>query len=547
MNIFKHKLFGNNGLKIFQKFRLNAGPTQVMKSEGIFVVTIVLVIHISLLVYSDFVHSPTNGEIPALPSGIYHLTTGEFDLFRVNPPLVRSVSAIPILFMSPSTDWSNCHDVILSRDEFPVGAEFVRMNGKRSFFFFSIARLMCIAFSILGAFVCFSWARELYGEKSGLVALLLWCFSPTILGHGSTICADLPSAACGILACYQFWNWLRSPSWSQALFAGFALGLAELTKTTWIILFGLLPSLFLIYFLQTKITRPYKQLIVIILVGIFCINLGYGFERFGMPLGNFRFISHSLGGRYFDDNKKIIGGNRFKNTIIGHCPVPLPANYVAGIDTQKSDFEFRSDNYLCGTWKYGGWWYYYLFSFLVKEPIGMLILFFIATVITFRQCPVKWKDETILLLPALCVFILASSQTGMNHHYRYILPIFPFLFVWLAKVGECHFKTAIILLSYFAFSSISTYPHSLSYFNEFVGGAKNGPKYLLGSNVDWGQDVLLLKKWYDEHTESRPFYLECASYFDPVVAGIGYQKINPNDMRPGWYAVSVNCLYNREG
>jgi hypothetical protein len=32
-----------------------------------------------------------------------------------------------------------------------------------------------------------------------------------------------------------------------------------------------------------------------------------------------------------------------------------------------------------------------------------------------------------------------------------------------------------------------------------------------------------------------------------VVAGIGYQKINPNDMRPGWYAVSVNCLYNREG
>ncbi len=42
---------------------------------------------------------------------------------------------------------------------------------------------------------------------------------------------------------------------------------------------------------------------------------------------------------------------------------------------------------------------------------------------------------------------------------------------------------------WFLASSLWIYPHSLSYFNESIGGPLNGPEHLLGSSVDWGQDL----------------------------------------------------------
>ncbi len=47
----------------------------------------------------------------------------------------------------------------------------------------------------------------------------------------------------------------------------------------------------------------------------------------------------------------------------GRLPIPVPANYLLGIDRQKYDFDeagFRS--YLRGRWRQGGWWYYYLYA-----------------------------------------------------------------------------------------------------------------------------------------------------------------------------------------
>ena len=121
----------------------------------------ILCVHVLLLVWSASIHSPTNGEVPALSAGIYHWQEGRFDLFRVNPPLIRMVAAIPVLFCEPKTDWSLNRDRLTNRDEFPVGVEFIRLNGENSFYYFALARLACIPFSLLGALVCFLLAREL--------------------------------------------------------------------------------------------------------------------------------------------------------------------------------------------------------------------------------------------------------------------------------------------------------------------------------------------------------------------------------------------------
>lgn len=44
-------------------------------------------------------------------------------------------------------------------------------------------------------------------------------------------------------------------------------------------------------------------------------------------------------------------------------------------------------------------------------------------------------------------------------------------------------------------STLRVYPHQLAYFNEIAGGAEGGHKHFLGSNLDWGQDLLYLREY----------------------------------------------------
>jgi hypothetical protein len=103
------------------------------------------------------------------------------------------------------------------------------------------------------------------------------------------------------------------------------------------------------------------------------------------------------------------------------------------------------------------------------------------------------------------------------------------------------------LLAYYCGSSLAVYPHSLSYFNEAAGSPVAGHRYLLGSNLEWGQDILLLKKWIDNHPKSRPIFVVQSSYYDIGNAGIQSEKIPDDLTTPGWYAVGVNHLHQKTG
>ena len=380
--------------------------------------------------------------------------------------------------------------------------------------------------------------------------MILWCFSPTVLGHASTIGPDAHSAACGLFACYLFWHWLKSPSVSQSLFTGLALGLAELTKSTWIVFFPLWLFLWIIWRIARKDQRAkpsFPGLCSILLIGILCINIGYGGEQVFQPLGQFKFISTSLGGASTEINNKITGKNRFVDTLLESLPVPLPQDYVVGIDIQRSDFEFQSKNYLLGQWQFGGWWYYYLIAFFVKEPVALTLLLLLSVLLLCRRFNL---DEMILLIPALTIFALVSSQTGMSQHYRYALGVLPFLFVFVSKVVAVRYRAfslmPLFLLVWYGFSSLAIFPNSLSYFNEVVGGPKQGYRYLLGSNLEWGQDVLLLKRWADQHPEAHPLFVDQTSYFDIAASGLESAGQPPSPLVSGWYAIGVNRLYDQD-
>ena len=530
-----------------------------------------LLTHAGLLAYGAAVHSPVIDEVGHMAAGLSHWQLGRFDLYHVNPPLVRMVAAVPVLWAQPKYDWSPYSDAPGARSEVAIGRQFISDNGERSFWFFTWARWACIPFSLLGGYICFRWARELYGDWSGLLALTLWCFDPNILANGQMITPDMGATALGVTAGYCFWKWLRQPHWGFAILAGLALGLAELSKTTWILLFALWPLLWLVWRLPGWRRTPGRswltqglQLGVTFLLSLFLINLGYGFESCFERLGDYQFVSESLGGA--PEGRAGQAGNRFAGSWLAELPVPVPRNYLLGIDVQKHDFEGHFHSYLRGEWRKEGWWYYYLYALTIKVPLGVWLLALLAAFLglTQRGYAASWRDEIAVLAPAVVVLAFVSSQTGFNHHSRYVLPIFPFFFVWMSKAARAFEKKERVAAwlgggaaAWAVASSLLVYPHSLSYFNELAGGPANAGEYLLDSNIDWGQDLLYLRDWLKEHPEAKPLNMAYFGYLDPRVAGIEFelppkgetspeesvdphaQEIGPH---PGWYAVSVALM-----
>lgn len=520
-----------------------------------------LFVHGLLLGRIAAVNSPTYDEIAHLPAGLAHWRFGTFGLYKVNPPLMRMIATLPLLAMHPETDWTSFSDNPYIRSEFAVGYRFLEVNGYDSFWYFTLCRWMQIPVSILGGWVCYCWARDLYGDSSGLVALALWCFCPNILAWGATITPDLGATVFGVAAGYAFWRWLTSPSWSATLMAGLALGLAELSKSTWIVLFAVWPIMWLAWRWHTRslpVNRPpAAQLGVALMVAIYVLNLGYAFEGFAQPLGQFQFISRSLSGIDSDDSP----GNRFRGTILEGLPVPVPANYLRGIDIQKHDFELGKWSYLRGELRFGGWYHYYVYALAVKTPLGTLILAAMAAAcMMLRSDYVKrFQDEMVLLVPAIAVLVLVSSQTGFNRYLRYAVPALPFFYISASRLGlaferRSRWVRSLTLLSLLSSSltSLMVFPHSMSFFNLAVGGPIGGAKHLLDANIDWGQDLLHLKQFVALHPEVSPIRVVYFGLANPRLADFNHVLVSETasldtpaseiSLIPGWYAVSVNYL-----
>ncbi len=502
---------------------------------------LILAAHSFLLLRGVFVHSPGWDEIGHMAAGISHWQQGNTDLYRVNPPLVRLIATIPLfnIDLGMPFEWEPGDRV--GRPEFEIGRQLWQVHGASANWYLACARCSVLPLSLLAGLLVFCWGKELYGGNAGLLALLLWCFSPLVLANAQMITPDVGATAFGLSAVYAFWKWLYRRSIDTMVFAGFTLGLANLSKFTWIILFVLFPAIWWFYFIRSRkcLGRLFGwhesgQMACLMLLCIFVINWGYGFDGTMTPLGKYRFASATLRGDGLCNSvSTLVSGNRFTGTLAASLPVPLPRNYLLGIDRQKLDFESVSQSYLRGEWRDRGWWYYYLYGIAIKEPLGYVALFLLAAwhSVFFRRLSF---NDCVLLLPALAVFLLVSSQTAFSRHLRYILPALPFLFIWTGRLwgsdariffdfpGDTRspkitqpsirsrypavwesrqsrfrwwFFVTAFLFGCAALPSLALAPCSHAYFNSLAGGPKNGHNHLLGSNLDWGQDLNLLSNW----------------------------------------------------
>ncbi len=503
-------------------------------------------------IFSLRVKSPTVDEFAHLPAGYYYWKTGDFSLYGKNPPLVRMLCALPLLAMDISMDPKRSYAGKGDWRPWMFGTYFMEENAGSYEKIFLMGRLPVVVLGLLLGFHVFLWSRDLFGLKGGILSLTLYAFSPNVLAHARLVTTDIGSTCFMFMAVYYYWkSFHHKKGWVGA---GVCLGLALLCKFTALLLlpiFGLL--LLVAVWLETGGGDPEVavkvgsqgsaflkrfmdgalRLVLIVVTALFIVNLGYGFQGSLKSLGSAPRHSELF--------------QALDCFPLNKIPIPLPSAYVEGLDRQKVDAEKGEFvNYLRGEFSRKGWWYYFIYAFLVKTPIPLHIGILASIWYACRRRR-EGRGLSFLVLPVAVIVSVLSFFNELNIGLRYMLPAFPFLFVWLGQLVHFPVRKTVLrwvsvaLLGGYVLSSVSIFPDYLAYFNAWAGGPKNGHRHLLDSNLDWGQDLKGLKG-YMEREGIDEVGLAYFGHVDPGIYSIPYHVIGERP-ESGHIAISANFLY----
>jgi len=138
---------------------------------------------------------------------------------------------------------------------------------------------MASLLTVFLATLLFFCAREMFGDKAAMFALLLFCPDPNFRAHNAYVTTDIGASLTMLAAVYAFYRYMRRPTIARMIIVGLAVGLAMTAKFTGVFIVPLLCLIAVIDFWQsgTKSPSP-RQLIttmlVISLIGVGCFTSG---------------------------------------------------------------------------------------------------------------------------------------------------------------------------------------------------------------------------------------------------------------------------------
>ncbi|MFH0853340.1 MAG: glycosyltransferase family 39 protein [bacterium] len=493
--------------------------------------------------------SQTIDEGTHLASGYSYWINGQIDLNPEHPPLIKLLSSAPLLFLN--LNFPSYHPSWQDGNQWEFARQFLYHNTQSDRTLIFLGRLPIIILTALLILIVFIWARKIFGTWPALLSSLMLSLDPVILAHGRLITTDLALGLFYILTIFLFWEYLLKPNKRNFLKFALIFSLAQITKFSALILWPILILLYLIYWWQDNHKTSNQNISlksflitfsILLIVSSLIIWLAYGFElKPASELADVQNFYNNLNRNpgmigYADAVSQIPFWNRVlepanqPGVIIKALSetFPIPAlHYFNGIVELAIHNYYGHGTYLLGQSSNMGWWYYFPVAFLVKTPLSIIILFGLTLLISFLaffKCLIeisgqklKNKFEVVnqklahapfwiylLILPPLIYFV-SSLFSHINLGVRHLLPVFPFIYLFIAVA----FKNLLIIrfgkiiISFFIaitlLVSLITYPNHMSYFSESVGGSKNGPLYLLDSNLDWGQGFYELRDYLAEN------------------------------------------------
>lgn len=476
-----------------------------------------------------------------LTAGYIYLKTGSLAFYTDHPPL-RAVFALPLLFFK-GLRLNQSHETWRQQNKTDFATVFLYTNPYHPDRLLLAGRLVAIALTLLFGLVLAIWSRRHFGDAAALFALLLFAFDPNLIAHGRYIATDMLSAFTFFLTVIAWGAFLERPGALRLAGAGAALGLALAAKFSAVLLGPVLVLLFLIRWWQGKI--PLRRLVpslagagaVALAVLVICYWPETRDWQGQKPLAEVVDTTTPAG--------------RTLAAVAGTLHIPAHPYLVGLYEVARHNSEGH-EAYLLGQTSHSGWWYYFPVVFAVKTPLAVLLLLAGVAVSlailrpNLRAARFEWY---LLAVPALFYFAI-SMTSAINIGVRHLLSVYPLLYALLAAAVVQSRRgpwIAAALALLLAIESAAIYPHYLAFFNAASGGPSNGPKYLVDSNIDWGQDVKKLRSWL----AGRGAKEACMSYFGNT--GVEFYGIHmlylpaawETDARRDldcWAAISVTTL-----
>jgi tetratricopeptide (TPR) repeat protein len=320
----------------------------------------------------------------------------------------------------------------------------------------------------------------------------LFCLEPNLLAHGHLATLDVPLTCAWWASLWFLRAWMLG---STRAGIGFCLttAAAVLIKFTGLLL---LPVGLLVGMVAARDAAQRGRLVVLLVacVGVtWCaavVLYGTGSWSWGMPSG---FIE-ALAGKWHHRQE-------------GHF------------------------SYLAGRRSLSGFPEYNLVALAVKTPLPLLILAGVGCISVWR----RWTavDRAVLVLPPV-VLLLVFSWGGVNIGVRHVLPVLPALLLCAAAAVWAAWKanrtrrllTAGLLLVWMG-SVLPVMPQWLSYFNLAAGGPAHGDRWLLDSNLDWGQDDTRLQEFLQDEARRGHHWIV---HPDADVPCTGNLLVNVNEL-----------------
>jgi len=483
---------------------------------------ILIAIMIVVAVVSLKEESAIMDEIAHIPAGYSYLTQRDMRLNPEHPPLLKDLSAIPLLFMD-----INFPDQIESwttkvNGQWDFGFNFLYESGNDADKIVFWSRLPMLLLLIAMGLIIYLWTKKLYGKYAALLATFLFSFSPTFIAHGRYVTTDVGAAFGFFIAIYFFVKWIKEPKRINLIWAGIFFGIAQAIKFSLILLLPYFGLLILIWiFIQWKerkhdllrsATIYIFKFLTIVVIGYLIIYPIYLFHTSNYPVE-----------KQISDTKYIASNFPFKPsekllTYMVEKPLLRPyAQYTLGLFMVFQRATGGNTTFFLGDVTNKGWHHYFPITYILKTPLVLqiltiIVLIYLALQIRRKKPKIsKWLrmyfPEFAMLL-FLAIYWASSIYSNLNIGVRHILPTFPFVYILLSgqikrmydhlkkkKLFNVYKLIFAVLLIWYAVSSLSIFPYYLTYFTELVGGAKNGHIYVTDSNLDWGQDLKRLAKW----------------------------------------------------
>lgn len=496
-----------------------------------FIAGIIIVSAVVLAIFSVWNDSPIVDEIPHIGAGYSYVQKGDFRLNPEHPPLAKDLAGFALGFLSLNQSafktqfWAT--DI---NGQWNFGRNLIFNSGNDAILITRVAKLPMILFFIFSAIIIFHWARKLYGDKAAILATFLFSFSPTVVAHSRFVTTDIPALFGILLATYFYVRFLEYQSRKNLIIASLAFGIAQLTKFSVFLLNPMFIVVAIAWGLKShhekiiETSRTFFKTIFIIIAGyIFIVWPIYGLHAFNYPpeLQKRDTIYHlgSYGNRLIADRVVWASDKPYIRAL---------GQYGLGVLMVTQRAIGGNNTYFLGEISNHAWKKYFPIVYFIKEPLPFWGLFIIAVLFAVWQFRFnKYKISHLLdknfhqfvMLLWIAIYWYSSVKANLNIGVRHLLPTYGFVFILVSgqmielgrKLWQTYGKKThrfydvliYILLAWYLLENLLVFPYYLTYFNQIAGGPKGGYRYVVDSNVDWGQDAKRLADWVDKNKISK--------------------------------------------